>query len=305
MAAQNKLFQRLIWLVDTIYSAGQLSREEIDRRWAHSAYNDTHATEYGERNFHRHRETIFELFGIEIACDHTTKRYSLVNMGDAEGHGIRAWLIDTFAVKNMVNLAGDMQDRILFEHIPEGSRFLSIIVSAMREERKLHVTYKRFDRTEGHSFLLMPYCLKVFNRRWYLVGKPDDHPEEPEPRIYALDRMEEIVATDQPYKMPKKFDPKRFFQNQFGVDHRLTTAEHIEVKVAAETANYIRTLPMHSTQVETECNAAYSIFTYRLAPTYDFVQELRKHGSNLEVLAPDHLRDAFRSESERICQMYK
>ena len=49
MAAQNKLFQRLIWLIDTIYSAGNITREEIDRRWAHAAYNDTHATEYGNR----------------------------------------------------------------------------------------------------------------------------------------------------------------------------------------------------------------------------------------------------------------
>lgn len=305
MAAQNKLFQRLIWLVDTIYSAGQISREEIDRRWAHSAYNDTHATEYGERNFHRHRETIFEMFGIEIVCNHTTKCYSLANLGDAEGQGVRAWLIDTFAVKNMVNIAGDMQNRILFEHIPEGSRFLSTIVSAMRENRRLLVTYKRFDRAEGHSFLLAPYCLKVFKRRWYLVGKPDDHPEESDPRVYALDRMEEISATDKPYKMPKEFDPRLFFQNQFGVDHRLNKAEFIRVKVGAEAANYIRTLPIHSTQMEVESNAAYSIFTYRVAPTYDFVQELRKHGSNLEVLAPDHLREAFRRESALLKQIYK
>ena len=34
MAAQNKLFQRLIWLVDTIYRAGRISREEINRRFA-------------------------------------------------------------------------------------------------------------------------------------------------------------------------------------------------------------------------------------------------------------------------------
>jgi len=63
MAAQSKLFQRLIWLVDTIYSAGHISRDEIDRRWSSARYNDMHETEYGERNFHRHREAIAALFG--------------------------------------------------------------------------------------------------------------------------------------------------------------------------------------------------------------------------------------------------
>lgn len=40
MAAQNKLFQRLIWLVDTIYSAGEIAREEIARRWVGSPYDE-------------------------------------------------------------------------------------------------------------------------------------------------------------------------------------------------------------------------------------------------------------------------
>ncbi len=64
MAAQSKLFQRLIWLVDTIYSAEHISRDEIDSRWSSARYNDMHETEYGERNFHRHRETIQEMFGV-------------------------------------------------------------------------------------------------------------------------------------------------------------------------------------------------------------------------------------------------
>ena len=40
MAAQSKLFQRLIWLVDTIYSAGHISRDEIDHRWCSARYNE-------------------------------------------------------------------------------------------------------------------------------------------------------------------------------------------------------------------------------------------------------------------------
>ncbi|MGN1248340.1 MAG: helix-turn-helix transcriptional regulator [Paludibacteraceae bacterium] len=304
MAAQNKLFQRLIWLVDTIYSAGHITREEIDRRWAHSSYNDEHASEYGERNFHRHKDTIFEMFGIEIVCNRSTKEYSLASLGDMEEGGIRSWLIDTFAINNMVNIAGDMKNRILFEPIPEGTRFLSTIVSAMKEEHQLYVTYRRFDSPAPHSFLLTPYCLKVFKQRWYLVGKPEDHPEEAEPRVYALDRVKEICATDKPYRMPKDFKPSKFFEAQFGVDRSTTEAERIRIKVSAATANYIRTLPIHGSQFELERNDQYSLFGFYVAPTYDFIQELRKHGSNLEVIEPIHLREKFKQESARLGQIY-
>lgn len=301
--ASNKLFQRYLWLVDTIYSAGSITRDEIDRRWAHSAYNDAHESQYGERNFHRHREAIFEMFGIDIVCNHTTKRYYIENLGDLEGGGMRAWLIDTFAINNMVNLAGDMKERILFERIPEGSRYLSSIVSAMKEEKRILVTYQRFDRPEPHSFLLDPYCLKVFKQRWYLVGKPEDHPEEHEPRVYALDRVKDIAVTDKEYKVPRDFKPTRFFEGYFGVDRR-EEPTRVRIKMNAKDAPYLRTLPIHGSQFELEKTEEYSIFGYYVAPTYDFIQELRKHGSNLEVLEPEELREKFMSDHQEALKKY-
>ena len=46
------------------------------------------------------------------------------------------------------------------------------------------------------------------------------------------------------------------------------------------------TLPFHGSQFELERNDEYSIFGFYVAPTYDFIQELRKFGSTLEVLEP-------------------
>lgn len=305
MAAQSKLFQRLIWLVDTIYSAGHISREEIDRRWATARYNDMHESEYGERNFHRHRETISEIFGIDIVCNHTTKEYSIDGLTDIGGNRIRTWLLNTFAINNVANLAGGLQDRIIFEEIPEGTRYLSTIVNAMRDSRKLYVSYQGFKRTEPHSFLLAPYCLKVFKLRWYLVGKPEDHPEESEPRVYALDRMKEMTTTEKTFRLPKDFKASKFFEGQFGIDRSITKEERFKVKVIAYDANFMRSLPLHESQIELERNDEYSIFGFNVSPTYDFIQELRKFGSTLEVLEPKFIRDKFKKESENLKQIYK
>ena len=48
------LFNRYIWLVDTIYRAGAISREEIDRRWARSQYNDLHESGIPDRRHMEH-----------------------------------------------------------------------------------------------------------------------------------------------------------------------------------------------------------------------------------------------------------
>ena len=271
----------MIWLIDTVYSAGHIKMAEIDRKWARSAYNDAGEEEYGARNLHRHREAIAALFGIEIVCDRTTNEYSIGSRGAMDGDGARAWLVNTFAVNNMVNLAGGMKDRIIFEDIPEGARYLSTIVNAMKEE------------------------LKVFKQRWYLVGKPEDHPEESEPRVYALDRMKDLVATDKPYNMPKDFKASLFFQGQYGIDRSITKPEKIVVKVTNYDANFMRSLPLHPSQVEMRHDDEFTYFSFFVSPTYDFIMELRKFGSKLEVLEPASLRKDFIDEIEDLRKLYK
>ena len=304
MAAQIKLFHRLFWLLDTIYSAKQISLPQIDKRWEQSQYNDKHEHTYGKRNLHRHREDIAELFGIEIVCDRSTNLYSIGERGEIDRDSLRAWLVDTFAVSNMVNLAGDMKDRIIFEETSEGSRYLSKIVSAMKEHRLLYATYQGFKRSEPHSFLLAPYCLKVCRRRWYVVGKPDDHPEEKEPRVYALDRMKDLVTVDKPYDIPRNFNAKDFFKNQYGVDRSTTEAEKILVRLTDYDANFMRSLPIHHSQTELKQENGFTYFSFYVAPTYDFIQELRKFGSTLEVLEPASLRQKFKEEAENMQKMY-
>jgi len=306
MLSTSELFQRYLWLLDTIHSAGEISRDEISRRWAKSLYNYDHELEYPERSFHRHRDAIQELFGIEIACDRTKDVYKIANIDDLDTDGFRAWLVDTFAVQNMLNISADLKERVLFERIPEGSRYLSQIAAAMRDSKQLFVTYQGFKRSEPHSFLLAPYCLRVNNRRWYLVGKPADRPEENEPRVYALDRVKDIAATDKPFQLPKNFSAADFFEGYFGVDRtEKYKPQLIRVRVSASTANYFRTLPLHASQIEEERNDEYSIFAYFVAPTIDFQQALLKQGSSLQVLYPIYLRDQFINELQSSIERYK
>ena len=44
MPKQNSsvLFNRYIWLIDLIYSAGYITREEIDRHWSRASLNFDH-----------------------------------------------------------------------------------------------------------------------------------------------------------------------------------------------------------------------------------------------------------------------
>lgn len=57
----HALFQQYIWLVNTIYRAGKISLEEINRKWL-----DTDLSEglpLARSTFNRHKDAIEDMFG--------------------------------------------------------------------------------------------------------------------------------------------------------------------------------------------------------------------------------------------------
>lgn len=298
------LFNRYIWLVDNILRAGRrgITLEEINRRWMRSQYNET-GENYPERSFHRHKNAIKEMFDIDIQCDKRTGCYSIANADDMNQGGLRSWLLNTFAVNNLINESYHLKRRILFEEIPSGQRFLTSIIEAMRDGHTVMLTYQSFNMESPATFEVHPYCVKVFKQRWYMVAY---NPWYDDVRIYALDRVEAVETTETTFKLPKNFDAKEYFANYFGIIiDKNCKVEKIRIKVFGMQRSYLHTLPLHATQQEVETAADYSVLEFRLRPTFDFTQELRRYGSQIEVLSPQWLRDDMAAETARIAEIYK
>ncbi len=303
MAASANLFNRYIWLTDIIYSSRRITREEINRRWSRASINENHESRIPERTFHRWRQEIEQLFHINIICDKPTNSYYIENAEDITSNRLQHWFLNAFAIANIANENTDIQDKILLEEMPSDARFLTPVLDAIRYHQVLEVTYQRFDAAEPHVFTFEAYCVKTFKLRWYMVGRPSDHPDQI--RVYALDRVKTIKPTQATYSIPDDFDGKAFFYNCFGIWREDRPAEVIRVKVTPRNANYLRSLPLHHSQKETETRNDYVVFEFFLKPTYDFIQELRTHGSELKVLEPKWLAGEFLKLGEQYTEMYQ
>jgi hypothetical protein len=281
------LFNRYIWLVDTIYRTGKITFEEINDRWLRNEMSE--GKELPLRTFHNHRIAIEELFDINIECDKRNGYvYSIENEEDMEKGGVRSWLLNTFAVNNLINESHKLKHRILFEHIPSGQQYLTTIIEAMRDGLSLWVSHQSFGRDEAYEFEIEPYALKVSKQRWYVLA---NSVAENRLRIYALDRMQKAGLTENRFEPPAGFDAEAYFTDCFGIiamDGRKT--ETVRLKVNAQQANYLRSLPLHHSQTE-ERGEEYSIFTVRLKPSYDFRQEVLKYGGDVEVIEPKWFRE--------------
>ena len=293
-------FNRYVWLIDTIYRHGHISRQDLSDLWERSPLNET-GEELYERTFHNHREAILDTFGIEIKCDRSLGYY-IANSSDLEGAGIRQWLLESLSMNNLLNESTDMRDRILFEKIPSSQKWLPVIVNAMRDRNAIEITYQSFWRDEPSTFILHPYCLKLFKQRWYILGRSEGYTS---PWIYALDeRMIRVVPLKKTLKMPAKFDAVDFFSNYFGVTVDSRKPVVVKLKVVASQVRYFESLPIHHSQQTIERTQEYSILQYHLVPTYDFRQELLCHGPAVEVLEPEELREEMKSDIRQMFEIY-
>lgn len=295
----SNLFNRYVWLVDTIYRAGRVTFESINERWSRSQLNES-GEDIPLRTFHNHRKAVQQMFDINIECDKRNGyAYFIENSEDMERGGVRSWLLNTFAVNNLINESHRLKHHILFEHIPSGQQFLTPIIEAMRDGVKIEITYQNYWHTEPNTFEVEPYCVKVFRQRWYLVAYNEYYNQI---RIYSLDRAHLIRITDKQFSLPEEFDGHEYFVNCFGIIN-YGSPEYVIIKVfnGDKKDRYLKSLPLHHSQEIIEQTEEYTIFRYYLQLTFDFRQELLSHGEMVEVLAPE----SFRTEIANIATQMK
>lgn len=299
----NNLLNKYVWLVETIYKAKRITFEEINEKWLGSEISE--GVELALRTFHKWRIAVEEMFGLIIECERKGGyHYYIANAEELETGNIRNWLLNTISVSNILIDNQHMKDRILLENIPSGQEYLADIIGAMKKGHCINITYQSYWRDEGNTFTVEPYCVKLFKQRWYMVARS---PYLDKILVYSLDRILELETDkEKKFKLPRTFDASVYFDECFGViAGDGTNVENVKLKVSVGQANYLRSLPLHRSQQELERTDKYSIFHFRVRPSYDFQQEILWHGEEMEVLEPLWLREEIAGKIEKMWDKYR
>ena len=282
------LLKRYLWLIDTLKRGGEMTYNEIADRWDKSSVNDN-GTILSKRTFYNHCQAVSRHFGIDIECrrGRGLNLYRITNPEAIEENSVIKWTLDSFSLGELLIANSSISDKILLEEIPSGREWLEPILKALQDNLQIEIEYENFF---GVKFIgkVSPLCVKLFKRRWYVLcelGKDRN-------RIFSLDRVKSLVATDSSFIYPKDFVPADYFRDVFGIVAGTGgKVENIRIRTYAELPGYLRSLPMHHSQQEIESNAEFTDFSLRLRPSFDFIQELLLHREQLEVLSPQTLRD--------------
>ena len=306
---QNKgnmtTLEKYVWIVSTLYRAGDkgLSLKELNEKWIRDE-NISNGEPLPRQTFDRWKGNILMSLGVDIDCRRKGGyRYHIANPDSLKNGELSRWLLDTFATAHSLSHSTALKDRILVDDIPSSHDFLTDIIAAMNENRIIEITHQSFHRDAPSTFPVAPYCLRMFQRRWYLLGKSIN---DERIRLYGLDRVMKVEMTDSTFSLPEDFDAKEYFANSFGVIVGVDIpVQRIVIRVQSPHQYYMRTLPLHKSQKVLSANSDHADFELTLRPTYDFCMELLRAGDMIEVLEPESLRHEMYTLAKNICDIYR
>ncbi len=272
--------------------------KEIRNYWS-----ERYDEELAIRSFHRYREHIAEIFGVEILCDKGSYRYYIEDLGEMK-NSLRAWLLDSYTALNQVKADEKLAGRVIYEDVPSGSHFLQTLLEAIRENKVVSISYLKFDSEKAENRLIHPYFVRLYKRRWYVIAYSR---EAEDLRTYALDRIQKISIGEEKFKMPADFDTFRYFKENFGIVGAApeVKAQEILIKAKGSARHYLESLPLHSSQIIIESGDNYSIFRFFLKPNFNFTQEILSQASQIEVLSPAEYREEIARTIKEMCEIYE
>ena len=303
----SKTYYRYIWLLDTLLNSCPLTIEEINILWENCPASDGRPIPL--RTFHEQRKGIKEMFGVKIVCDRSHGNvYYVKNPEVLDKQKVAKWLLHKYSIPQGFVTFNSMKDRILLEEIPLGTSFLDDIIEAMQNNVELQVDYQRYENEQEEEILqefhIQPYALKVFNRRWYLLGYIK---EKRALRTIALDRILDLKILSTSFELPEDFDARKYFANVVGIYTNLDLpVDNVKIRAYGVQAEYLRSTPLHKSQSEGRSKyREFAEFTYRLFVTPELVSQLLAMGDRIEVLEPQTLRAKMKERISNMFDFYK
>ena len=282
---------------------GAMTLKEINDYYQYSSLYE--GDEFLPRTFLRYREYIEETFPCYIDFNQRTGKYELHRHQSfyGEDDSLYDYLLSAYHIEGMTELALKHREKILLSEAPTGVENVQIILEAIDKKRGIECDYYSFNKNSVKHQLLIPYFLRTWEQRWYLVAEPDNHHHGIS--IFALERMENVILTKEKMLPSNKITAEEYFKGCFGVNHSdEQKPEKIRIKVYDTQVEYVKRLPIHESQREVESNSEWSIFEYRLVPCYNFYQQLLWHREKLEVLEPQYVRDEIKDVLKKMLEHY-
>lgn len=291
------LFERYIWLYNTILSNQPVTYDRVSELWQDSALNKDKAR-LPHKTFENHKADIQKLFHIKIKYV-ASLGYIIERSSDDDRVNLANLLGNSVAISSQSSNP-HMEGRMVSEPVNGCASYISVTSDAIKERYSLWISYcHNYDPKRKETIEVKPIGLKQFRQRWYLIAELQNK------SVYSfpLDRILSLeMGRD---TQPSTIKISDLFRDSFGIIRETDKPSvDVELKVEKEQARYFKSVPLHHSQQVVEDAEDFTIFRLHVSPTYDFIMELMSHGDRVEVLSPLSLRSDMLERAKAMVNSY-
>ncbi len=198
--------------------------------------------------------------------------------------------------------SAEVMDGQAQRHDPVYLKVLETLTRAWSDGRVAHLWHRMADgRVFDYDFA--PYFIEPYavGQTTHVIGWRDPPGAL---RTFKLERIQRIELTDREYTIPEDFDPREKLADAWGIWY--TEAEPVEVvlRFHPRVAHRVRETQWHrSEQVEEQPDGSL-LWRARVAEPQEMVPWIRGWGADVEVVAPEALREMLTSEAQRLALLY-
>lgn len=192
---------------------------------------------------------------------------------------------------------------ILFDQQTEasGQQWLYRLFRSIVDKKAVSIVYQKFGK-EKKSYLLSPHLLKEYQKRWYLISY--SHGDK-SMRTYALDRIVMVKESLSQFHYEESFDGAKYFNNVVGVGLvNNGDIEEIKFKATGVQLDYLKTRPLHKSQVLLKQEKDFAVFQINVVINYELISEIFSYQQHLEILSPYSLRKAIKAQIIEMSRLY-
>lgn len=253
------------------------------------------------RTFQRDISEIASLYDIEIKCNRSTKLYEIQFEGNVN-HNER--LMEAFETFTALNLSDGLSNHFIVEkRKPLGTQHLYGMLHAIKNCVAINFTYEKYFEEFTTNRTVHSIAIKEARNRFYLLAFDT---KDSKIKAFALDRITELKITQQKFLPITNYNPEKAFEHSFGImASNDKQPQKIVLQFIPNEAKYIKSLPLHHSQMLINETKENSIFEFFLFPTYDFIMELLSIGEKVKVLAPESLKKEMIEKLTMTINQYK
>lgn len=196
---------------------------------------------------------------------------------------------------------------IHFDSVPnlKGLRLLSPLYTYIAHKQTLCIHYQSFLARRPVVYTFYPYLLKEFRNRWFLFGSVG-----PDLRLYnlALDRIQSVAPTNEPFRENPKFDASHFFDDVIGVSKNLNDRPRtITFWANSQQSQYIKTKPLHPSQqlISTNPTDHSCIFSIKVIINFELYSILMSYGPGIRLLSPACVVNYMHKQLRTAAKLYE